>query len=499
MSRTILFRGLSAAFAFSGLAPSAHAVMLDPRGLGQVLVFPYYTVNAGQDTLLTVVNTSGVSKAVKVAFREGYNGREALAFTLFLAPHDAWTGAVSATDGNPAGGARLVSSDHSCVTTIWPAAFSTAAFAGSTSDGGPATVDRTREGLLEVIALGDVAVGSATATAITPVQTGQPDAGTPPCNLPGNIAADLVAPTGGLFGSGAIANVGEGTFYAYTADALVGFTSQPLLAPSSRASDADLSEAHSTDSRYATGAIATGFDANGEALQVDYERGIDAVSAVFMADALHNDFLVADALGANTDWIITFPTKQFYVDKQRHPSSVTSPFAVPFGEAVTGKSQLELDPTAAFDAEGGSAWPPQAANCNPSLCPHPRAILSYQVSVLAFLPPERAATSGVFASKLAASPLMLPDSSSSSDAYWMRATSGSMTLDSGFGDAGSHVLTGGKTTDGTGIALVGLPVTGFMAYNVINTNAAPGRLANYGGTFRHRTHWSCAGDVAACE
>jgi len=38
-----------------------------------------------------------------------------------------------------------------------------------------------------------------------------------------------------------------------------------------------------------------------------------------------------------------------------------------------------------------------------------------------------------------------------------------------------------------------------MAYNIINSQAAPGRLANYGGTFRHRTHWSCASALAACE
>jgi hypothetical protein len=195
MSRTILFRGLSAAFACFGLAQSAHAVMLDPRGLGQALVFPYYTVNAGQDTLLTVVNTSGVGKAVKVTFREGYNGRETLSFDLFLSAHDSWVGAVSAIDGSAASGARLSSPDHSCVDYIpaFPYPFSSAAYtggiagpggAGYAKDSGPQTIDRTREGFIEMIEIGDIAPGSATDLATTPVQTGNPGEGIAPCNLP---------------------------------------------------------------------------------------------------------------------------------------------------------------------------------------------------------------------------------------------------------------------------------------------------------------------------
>jgi len=38
-----------------------------------------------------------------------------------------------------------------------------------------------------------------------------------------------------------------------------------------------------------------------------------------------------------------------------------------------------------------------------------------------------------------------------------------------------------------------LPMTGFMVYNIINANAAPGRLANYGGAFAHRPSIACTG------
>lgn len=43
--------------------------------------------------------------------------------------------------------------------------------------------------------------------------------------------------------------------------------------------------------------------------------------------------------------------------------------------------------------------------------------------------------------------------------------------------------------------LYSLPVTGFMVYNIINANAAPGRLANYGGALPHRASMLCFSDM----
>jgi len=61
---------------------SVSAVSLSPSGTGQVLVYPYYTVNKGQDTLISVVNASGISKVVQVRLLEGDNGRDTLSFVL---------------------------------------------------------------------------------------------------------------------------------------------------------------------------------------------------------------------------------------------------------------------------------------------------------------------------------------------------------------------------------------------------------------------------------
>ena len=48
----------------AGIAGTAQAVNMNPDGLGQVLIYPYYTANMGNQTLLSVVNTTNQAKAV---------------------------------------------------------------------------------------------------------------------------------------------------------------------------------------------------------------------------------------------------------------------------------------------------------------------------------------------------------------------------------------------------------------------------------------------------
>jgi hypothetical protein len=79
----------------AGVAGTAQAVNLNPDGLGEVLIYPYYTVNDGNQTLMTVVNTTGDAKAAKVRFLEGHNSREVLDFNLYLSEYDVWVAAIA--------------------------------------------------------------------------------------------------------------------------------------------------------------------------------------------------------------------------------------------------------------------------------------------------------------------------------------------------------------------------------------------------------------------
>jgi hypothetical protein len=477
-------------FAISAM-PAAQAVTLNPKGLGQALVYPYYTVNKSQDTLLSVVNTADIGKVTRVRFMEGRNGRPVLDFLVFLSPHDVWSARVSQTSDD--GGARIFTSDNSCTYPSKDNAgndmrgngipFRASAYtAGGAypADGGPTSITRTREGHVEIIADGDIVPGSPTDRIITHVQAGTPNAGIPgDCNklASSSYKADMVTPTSDLGGSAVIINVGEGTFYAYNADALNEFTSVAFTDDGSVLDYDSLLRANSAGSTYPGGAIAVLTMDGNKPLSLDYRRGIDAVSAVFMADAISNDYLVDASLGANTDWIITLPTKRFYTDPAFATSGSAQP---PFYDLflAPGISNVGFG-FRTYDREEGTT-----TDCDSGCPAQPPKNLPYEVNALTFSDPTATQASGVLGSAL-------------TTRVASYGNSGWAQLD--LNPAGEpHLLTAGTAENGTSVVLKGLPVTGFMVYNVINSNAQPGKLANYSGLFPHRANVSCSGAVAGC-
>ena len=492
---TAVVAGIAGVAGFAGLA---NAVDLNPDGLGQVLIYPYYTVNKSQDTLFSVVNTTAIGKAVKVRFLEGYNSREVLDFNLFLSPYDVWTATISQVSED--GGAQIDTVDASCIDFIpsFPYPFSKAAYTGGVAgpggasyakDSGPQGIERTREGYLEMIQMGDIIDGSDLYFATLHNQDGTPNGGVPDCGAPVGddvaTAADLDPPTGGLFGSGGIVNVGEGTFFAYAADAIEGFSETTLYTtPSSLQPSLQAANTPSVvDSGVARAYV---FTDGGRLLTADYGRGEDAVSAIFMADSLYNEYLLSPSIGASSDWVVTFPTKRFYVDKILYPSAITSPFAVPF---AGGTSNVELS-MSTFDREEGSSEtvPPRCPSPPDDTCFLQAPYLPFEVNIITFVN-ESVETSAVFGSMLFKS--IAPF-----------GPNGWATIALAAGDSGAHVLGGGVTPAAAGSAdvdLIGLPATGFYAANIINTNAQPGKLANYSGVWRHRAHRSCVGQDAACS
>ena len=485
---TAVVAGIAGVAGFAGLA---NAVDLNPDGLGQVLIYPYYTVNKGQSTAFSVVNTDSVNgKAVKVRFLEGYNSREVLDFNLFLSPNDVWTAVITQT--GDAGGAQVATADHSCTTpsvaSLGPVPFSSAAYDGQSgspfpADGGPTDITRTREGYFELISMGDIPPGTPLYDATLHDQTGTPDAGTPSCGTAtsgNNPAASLVAPTGGLFGAGQVINVDEGTLFTYNADAIDGFTAHSIFSTSGLLNPS-LTDANTANSSFPQGAVAYIFGAGGTLITLDYAQGIDAVSAVFTADTLYNEFFTDANLGAATDWVVTFPTKRFYVDPFFVGATAISPFVEVFSENIDGQSNVEVAPTL-YDREEGQTTSGDIFSPPTS---HPSA-LPYEVNVISFLAgsdPNAGSTSGVLGSTLVSN---IPPYGNDG---WLR-------LGFASGDSGAHTL----RPDASGQVVTGLPATGFMGYNVVNANVTAGVLANYGGLFRHRSSRTCTGAAgAACS
>src|SRR6185369_16753769 len=120
-NRKPLFLALAGMTAF-GAVSTAQAVSVTPTGLGNVLLNPYYTVKGDTNpynTLLSIVNTTASTKAVKIRFREGKASSEVLDFNIFLSPYDVWTASL---EPSASGGVRLFTTDNSCTIPPIPAA-----------------------------------------------------------------------------------------------------------------------------------------------------------------------------------------------------------------------------------------------------------------------------------------------------------------------------------------------------------------------------------------
>src|ERR1043165_2160490 len=141
-----------------GVATTAEAVYLNPDGTGQVLVYPYYTVNSSGgnafNTYISVTNTTSQAKVTKVRFREGRTSAEVLDFNLYLSPNDVWVGAIGPDTAAADSAGRLFGNfEASCTYPAIPAGgqpFTNIAYIAGI-DALPGTgLDRTREGYVEI-------------------------------------------------------------------------------------------------------------------------------------------------------------------------------------------------------------------------------------------------------------------------------------------------------------------------------------------------------------
>lgn len=344
-----------------GASASAFAVNIDQDGHGSALLFPAYTVENGNSTYVSVTNTTDKFKAVKVRFVEGMNSAEVLDFNLYLSPQDVWSGMVVPT----ADGAKLVSNDTSCISANkngFPAegmAFRNFEYAGPKADAPAAFqgLDRARVGHFEVIEMGDIDpalwlnAGISAGAAIKHVN-GVPGScaainsawnnGGTWKSLP---AAGMSPGTGGLYGTAAIVNVDAGWASTYDATALANFAASQIHAEPGLVTPSLTQAAPEATFKEGTVAIA----APG--------RGIDAVSAVLMKEAIQNDYLIGAGLNAQTDMVVTFPTKRQYVNLAlADPKDTVRTFAAPFTagwNTVTAKACEPVNVTY-YDTEEGS-------------------------------------------------------------------------------------------------------------------------------------------------
>lgn len=456
-----------------GATGAAQAVNVNPDGLGQVLIYPYYTTRtdtAGNtyNSLLSVVNSTASAKAVKVRFLEGKNSREVLDFNLFLSAYDVWTAAILPSVSG--GGARVGTTDRSCTLPAIPAGgqdFVNFAYSGGTSDDkGGGSLDRTREGYVEIIEMGAIADNSVTWTNITH----SPPGGSPPgCAKVTDLqaGADTRSLIGGLFGGMTLINVGAGTDYTEDAVALDNFYAAFLgnLYQPAGFTQPDLSQASPP--------TATVFGVNGGVVQSTFPSGIDAVSAVLMHNNVLNEFVLDSGTKSGTDWVVTMPTKRFYVNVGT--GNAPRLFQRNFNTTAGSCDDVSLN---IYDREEKTTitldFSPPPPTLTNALC--------WEANVLTFN------NSNVLNSQNVAN---IPTSFANG---WLRL--GFPTGISGAA-AGVHTLStatstttaiGGATTSGAA-TYFGLPVVGFAVQNFSNGLLTVGGATvgqNYGGNFVHK-------------
>ena len=463
-----------------GATGAAQAVSVNPDGLGQALIYPYYTVRdkvagAPFTSLLSVVNSTQSAKAVKVRFLEGKNSREVLDFNLYLSRRDVWVAAIIPT----ATGAGIYTPDRSCTTPVvsnsatTPTLFVNYAYTGSAADGADTSLDRTREGYVEIIEMGDLRVGSNTEAVVTHV------AGIPPCDDFSTASADTVAGSGGLFGNMTLINVLAGEDYGTEATALEGFSAVPLwFTPGSV--DPQLALVNPKTSVVTTGT---------NTYVTDWATTPDAmnpVSAVLMHNNVYNEFVVETGTKSGTDWVVTMPTKRFYIATGSGNNAGRL-----FQRNFNGNSGSCDDVVVTqYDREERTVSTPGSFSPPP---PTQTDSICWEANVITFN------NTNVFASKNIAN---IPTGFANGWASLNFPLIGS-------GATAKHILVGGASTifnTSTGIATVtqttfnGLPVIGFAAisFNNGNLSAGPGLgllQSNYGGAYNHKATRSITGPL----
>ena len=458
-----------------GVTGAAQAVNLNPDGLGQVLIYPYYTTRAdaggnAYTSLLSVVNTTSSAKAVKVRFLEGKNSREVLDFNLFLSKHDVWTAAILPSS---TGGALVGTLDKSCTLPPIPAGgqnFVNFAYTGSNSDKGGTSLDRTKEGYVEIIEMATFTTSSTTSQIVTHVG-GVPGQNGYVCDdlTDAQAASDATSVQGGIFGGMTLINVNAGTDFTEDAVALDNYVQfgGNIYNPAGSIQP-DLQQAFPPVSQVL---------ANSSVYTSSWTFGTaDPVSAVLMHSNVMNEFVLDAGTKSGTDWVVTFPTKRYYVNVGT--GNAPKLFQRNFNQTDGSCDDVSL---AIYDREerttstpvGFSPPPPTQTN---SICWEANVVTFNNSNVLGSVNVANIPTT--FQNGWLNMGFPTGITGASATVHELINTTNTLITD-----------IGSSTSSGNTVTYIGLPVVGFAVQTFSNGTLSVGGvnvLSNYGGNFVHK-------------
>jgi len=332
MKRNVIALGVASALSvLAGTASAAvfvntngaGATTVNPDGLGNQLVFPYFTTQGDNATLINIVNTDTVrGKALKVRFRGAGNSDDIYDFQVLMSPGDIWTAAVTQ---NADGVSQLSTSDKTCtIPSSVNGAFTNVNRLDSTKD----TAAQTREGYIEVINMADIVDTSSTTdlyNRVKHVNGVAPCTGTAIDNLVNDFtdyaamtAAGLVYPTSGLAGDWIILNQANTAAWSGSALALATTNANAVFFPQTDASITTVNDGLTADPLLVGGIVpAASFDFPD--LSTPY-AGIssavaqrDQTTAQLATTSVLNEYVTDDTIAAVTDLLFSQPMRRYYV------------------------------------------------------------------------------------------------------------------------------------------------------------------------------------------
>ncbi|GEM_PF-2108498 len=278
------------------LTGTAGAVELSPSGQGQALIYPIYSVESGNDTAIHITNGRDEPTIVKVRLLEGGSGKVVHSFNLYMGNRDVWTGVLTRSEA----GTRLISRDDSCTLPQLPAE-------GVELGAGDADLAaRSRVGTLEVIEMGGPSFLNASEAVkdelyllfygerdCTRFQTAFAEGGI----WAQDSTTGLGKPYGLLSGSMTLTNVMNGLQIGLDATALLDFSRQ---ARQTRPEDPlpTLGQSETSEARM-------------RGVVLPFRNGTEAVTALLTHSAADGDYAYGAGLNAETDWVVSFPTKVY--------------------------------------------------------------------------------------------------------------------------------------------------------------------------------------------
>ncbi len=315
--------------------PTFADVSISHSGIGDAILIPYYTVKNDMNTTLSVTNHSESDvKMVQLAYRESRNNKSALYYNVFLPPNSTWAVGLAATtstileyEDQP--NVVQLHNNELCAPGLsvnqeflpWGYSEDEAVSNNPGTDDSHLNLERVQEGYIDIYELGTM-------------NTDDNDFDFLNCdNITSLVLEDVNTifnmfsePTGEISASASLLNVNEGTSYPISKITFNGFFSDGIT-NEYIPTDIDLSDASST-------AI---INHQGKMITTTWENGEQAISALLSAQAGSVDYSIEQGINAQTEVVMTFPTKVFFNTDESNDGPFTATYDLHEGSCESAK------------------------------------------------------------------------------------------------------------------------------------------------------------------